>query len=134
MDEKLKVGIDIHGVMDKYTFFKSMARAMIDAGHEIHIITGASTEKGIADLKSLGIVSGEDYTVLFSVTDHLISEGVRVTWKNPNDPIFPDDLWDEAKSVYCLKHNIDMHFDDSDTYGKHFKTPYAKVLTKNPAD
>lgn len=127
MDKKLKIGIDIHGVIDKYPFFKEMAKCMLAGGHEIHIITGTTFTKAKNDLRSIGMVSTINYTNIFSVTDKLIANNIPVKWKTPNDPIFPDDIWNKAKADYCTANNIDIHFDDSDIYGLYFTTPYTKV-------
>lgn len=127
MDKKLKIGLDIHGVTDSNPFFKVMASALIAAGHEIHIITGASIEKAIRDLRSAGLEVGIEYTTIFSITDELLERGVPVTWKNPSNPMFPDLDWNKCKARYCAENEIDIHFDDSDIYGLYFTTPYAQI-------
>lgn len=127
MDGKIKIGLDIHGVTDSNPFFKAMATAMLQAGHEIHIITGASTKKAKRDLRSVGMVEEKNYTTIFSLTDYLIDKGVDVHWKDPSTPMFPDEEWNKAKAVYCQENEIDMHFDDSEIYGLYFSTPYAQV-------
>jgi len=127
MEGKLKIGLDIHGVTDSNPFFKAMAAAMIQAGHEIHIITGASTEKAKRDLGKLDMDEGKDYSTIFSITDYLIEKNVTVHWKDPSNPMFPDEDWNMAKAEYCRSNEINMHFDDSVVYGLYFVTPYAQV-------
>jgi hypothetical protein len=127
MEEKLIIGLDIHGVTDTHPFFKAMASAMSEAGHEIHIITGASLKKAENDLEKLGMLPDIHYHCIFSITDHLISKGVPVTWRDPDNPVFPDKECNECKSKYCAEYGIDIHFDDSNTYGEFFTTPYAQV-------
>ena len=46
----MKIGLDIHGVLDKNSFFKTMAMLMLREGHEIHIITGTSIQLALEDL------------------------------------------------------------------------------------
>lgn len=123
----MKIGLDIHGVIDTHPFFKEMAGAMTATGHEVHIITGASYQKAIRDLDNVGMTQGMHYHTIFSITEYLIEKGVKVEWKSDSNPMFPDDEWDRAKSEYCAVQKIDMHFDDSTTYGNHFSTPYATI-------
>ena len=44
--------------------------------------------------------------------------------KNGN-PSFQSELWNNTKSVLCEREKIDIMIDDSEVYGKYFKTPYA---------
>ena len=125
MSTIFKVGLDIHGVTDTNPFFKEMARLMVMEGHEVHIITGASTRRAIKDLKRLEMKDGEHYTHIHSITDHLISNGVPVEWKDPSNPMFPDKEWDIEKAKYCCQNQITIHFDDSLHYGTDFVTPFA---------
>lgn len=125
--KQMNIGFDIHGVTDKNPVFKSIARAMLAAGHKIHIITGSPMSKAKKDLEKLGMVVGEDYNYIFSITEYLIEKGVEVTWKDPENPMFPDDEWNKAKARYCQLKKIDIHFDDSDIYGKYFTTLYAQI-------
>lgn len=127
MENKLRIGIDIHGVMDSNIFFKIMARIMLAEGHEIHIITGSLTKKAKKDLQGRGMVAGINYTTIFSIADTLLERGIEVTWKDPDNPVFPDDDWNQAKAIYCEENEIDIHFDDSDIYGLYFTTPYAQI-------
>lgn len=128
MDKKMKIGLDIHGVTDTHPFFKEMARVMIAAGHEIHIITGATMRKAVRDLEKLGMQKMIHYTTICSITDYLIDRGIPVEWKDPSNPVFPDSEWNGVKAAYCLEYDIDIHFDDSDVYNRHFITPYARIL------
>lgn len=123
----MKIGIDIHGVLDKNPFFKQMALMMLHAGHEVHIITGTSTELALNDLTSLDVHKGIHYTHLYSITDDLINNNIPVEWKDGNNPLFPQEEWNIAKSKYCTQHNITIHFDDSSIYGNYFSTPYAYI-------
>lgn len=122
----MKIGIDIHGVLDKHAFFKRMALAMRHIGDEVHIITGTSEKSALEDLRKLGIFEWY-YTHLYSITDDLISRGIPVEWKDGNNPLFPYEEWDKAKAEYCTRNKIDIHFDDTIKYGDYFTTPFALV-------
>lgn len=125
----MKIGIDIHGVLDKHPFFKQMALAMCvhQNYNEVHIITGTSIELALKDLEKLEIVKDFHYTHLYSITDDLISRGIPVEWKDGNNPFFPYKEWDKAKAEYCAKHGIDIHFDDTEKYGEYFTTPFVLI-------
>jgi len=125
---KIKIGLDIHGVVDSnIDFFKVLSKLLVDNGHEVHIITGAKIEKELPFLKKNKI----SYTHLFSITDCHVEKGTKIMWDEKNDPHLDTYLWDKAKAEYCKKHNIDIHFDDSDIYNYFFKTPYARYFSKD---
>jgi hypothetical protein len=122
---KLKIGIDIHGVIDlKPAFFRTFIDRARANGHEIHIITGGQKKpKLLNQLKDLGI----NYDYFFSVSDFLIEQGVPVHFEDSNNPWFDIDQWNKIKSMYCAKQEINIHIDDSDQYGKYFITPYMQL-------
>jgi len=127
-NKKIKIGIDIHGVIDTDpAFFKVLTELLVNNGHEVHIITGSKIEREIPQLKKHGI----SYTHLFSITDHHIKNGTKISWDKKNNPHLDTYLWDKTKAQYCKEQNIDMHFDDSDTYNYFFKTPYARYFSKD---
>ena len=124
----MKIGLDIHGVLDKHLFLKELAALLVSNGHEVHIITGAMWEnKSNVELEQLGIMRGIHYTHFFSIADTLLSGGAEVEWKDDVNPVFDEYLWNKIKGDYCKNHNIDFHLDDSDIYGKYFSTPYAHL-------
>jgi hypothetical protein len=128
----MKVGLDIHGVIDRYPeFFSFLTRTVLislsirDTYNEIHIITGSSWTSEIKELLEKYEIY---YTHYFSVTDYLLEKGEAVTWKDSKNPFFDNVVWNKAKAEYCDRNRIDFHFDDSDSYGQYFKTTkYIKV-------
>jgi len=43
----MKVGLDIHGVVDvRPEFFSELSKLLVSNGHEVHIITGGSVKEG----------------------------------------------------------------------------------------
>ena len=128
----MKIGLDIHGVLDsRPEFFSSLTKTLKAAGWEIHIITGGSIEEGtvIEELSDLDI----HYTHVLSVYDHLKGIGAKtneelgIASRYP----FPDETWNTVKAEYCAKHGIDMHIDDMPEYLEHFTTPYMLHKDKN---
>jgi len=130
----MKFGFDIHGVIDALPkTFAFLSKAIVESGGEVHILTGGSWTPEIdQQLKSYGVV----WTHSFSVYDHLIEKGVNIVGQIqfPDGTIqkkFEDGHWDKVKSEYCLKHNIDLHLDDTLIYNEHFVTPFARIWTHN---
>lgn len=122
----MKFGIDLHNTADKKKkFFALFSQRAITNGHEIHLITGSMRTPEIEkELKDCGI----QYTHFFSVSDKLLAGGKVTHWTSPNDPWFPVNEWNAAKAAYCAVWGIDLHFDDSESYGQYFKTLYVKVV------
>ncbi len=121
----MKIGLDIHGVLDTNTVFKEMAALFVAAGHEVHIITGAQFNDMVKKkFKKMGIEEGVHYTHFFSVAGHLLKKNADVRWEDPENPWFDDKSWNTAKSDYCREKGIDIHFDDTEIYSKYFTTPF----------
>lgn len=123
----MKLGLDIHGVIDyKPEIFSFISKSVIAAGGEVHIITGGSWRE---DLIKLVKDSGVVWTHHFSVYDHLKEIGAKEDGriKFPDGTIqrkFDSDLWDSIKGDYCKNNNINLHIDDTEAYCKYFTTPF----------
>lgn len=121
--EKLKLGLDIHGVIDaEPEFFSALAYDYIAQGHEVHIITGITeSDEVINELKSYGM----QWTHFHSVSDHLQKSGIELLpHSTERHPFYPNNCWDPAKGIYCAVNNITVHYDDTPRYGEFFKTPF----------
>lgn len=124
----MKFGFDLHGVIDaKPELFSALTQALVQAGHEVHILTGPSiTEELTKQLQSFGVV----WTRLFSIVDQLKATDIKM-WME-NGTWWSDRYnWDKAKGEYCSAHKIDLYFDDSDHYQYFFTTPYARFLSRD---
>lgn len=126
----MKIGLDMHGVLDDAAaFFALITPLLIAAGHEVHIITGSEDRPELREkLQSLGI----QYTHLFSIVSYHKSIGTEVWYKGKNDPWMDKDVWDKTKALYCAREGIDIHLDDSAEYGKHFVTPFFLFKNAGP--
>lgn len=123
--KKLKIGLDVHGVIDMMpSFFSHYTKMMREQGHEIHVITGQMDSVNLRnDLEEMNI----EYDHLFSISTDLIQEGELVRFDGNGNPWFDDELWDKAKGKYCSQNDIDYHYDDTERYGEHFITPFIIV-------
>jgi hypothetical protein len=129
--KKLKVGIDVHGVIDTFpNDFKRLSAALIAAGHEVHIVTGLKYDGHIAEeLAAAGI----EYTDFFSIVDQLEEDGVEIEWRD-GLPWAPDKPWNEAKSKYCEDIHMDIMIDDSYIYRDTFdniSTVFLHLINKD---
>lgn len=132
----LKIGLDIHGVIDQQReFFSALTKVLVECNeklghqHEIHVLTGPKWEHlKPDDLTDIA------YTHFFSIVSHNEEAGTPMRWtKGPNNEDFAwinEDSWNRTKGEYCAKHGIDIMLDDSDVYHEHFLTPYARFYHK----
>jgi ADP-ribose pyrophosphatase YjhB (NUDIX family) len=120
----IKIGIDVHGVVDTAPhFFSELSRLLVENGHEVHILTGAEqTDELEYELKHVMKLT---WTHFFSTTTFHKNSGTEITYIDGN-PYMDNKIWNRAKSTYCRENGIQLHIDDSDVYGKYFKTPYAQ--------
>ena len=129
----MKLGFDIHGVIDIFEIFPQLINQLIDDPDiEIHIITGlarAEADAAIGDLIDLSRVK------YFSIADYLMDRpDVDVTWDENGLPWADETAWNNAKADYCQAQDVDILFDDSPTYVKSFNnisTLYCQVHNPN---
>jgi hypothetical protein len=116
----MKIGLDLHGILDvSPELWKEITDGLILLGHEVHIITGAKRIEALDFLDKNEI----KYTYIYSITDDLLDRKIpNVIYKGKTS--FDNSTWNQAKANYCKKNKIDYHLDDTENYGKHFKTPF----------
>lgn len=130
----MKISFDLHGVLDDMPeTMKFIMESVIKNGGEVHIITGSTEEKARKELKELGFNRYIHFTNVVGLPDYLLGKGKKVISYHPflNNPEFSDLDWDSAKAQYCSENNINLHFDDTLRYGDYFKTPFARLWTKD---
>ncbi len=126
----MKLGLDYHGCANTHTeVYSQLTQALIDAGHEVHIITGVlETPEVVEELQSKGI----RWTHWFSITQYHLDLGIfEVKWVD-DTPRLSASVWDKTKAVYCASVGIDLHIDDSPVYGQFFTGKTTYLLQKNP--
>ena len=121
-----KIGLDVHGVLDRYPeFFSWLSKQLIKDKYEVHIITGQRDTVGLRDkLRKLKI----SWTKIHSITDYNAARGVKITYKSPDNPWMDERAWNSAKARICKEHGIDVHFDDSCVYGNWSKKLKVKTV------
>jgi len=119
----MKLGLDIHGVINKNPkFFSLLSHLAVSKGYEVHILTGVMlSDKKIEELKAYGVV----WTHIFSIADHHKDIGTAMTFADSENPWIDGKTWDMTKAIYCKENNISFHIDDTERYGEYFETPFA---------
>ncbi|VAW68803.1 hypothetical protein MNBD_GAMMA09-1040 [hydrothermal vent metagenome] len=130
MRNTLKVGLDIHGVIDAFPEkFKLLSSALVKDGAEVHIVTGIKRDEKIDQLLH---DAGIQFTHYFSIVEHLEANNVPIKWLD-GLPFTSDKVWDTAKRDYCQSQKIDLMFDDSPTYLETFHdidSTYLHVINR----
>ena len=112
----LKVGLDIHGVIDFYPeCFARLGRMLIARGDEIHIVTGQEWDKAKVTVKKHRI----PYTHHFSIVDYHLSIGTKMHKDEKDTWWMEDTIWIRSKGDYIHREKIDMHFDDGYRYAEY---------------
>ncbi len=109
---KLKVGLDIHGVID-HDPQRFIALSQTE-GIEVYIITGIKQEleeNFPADLKFIS---------WHSIHAECEARGYDVRYDEKGRPWVDENLWDPIKADFCKELGIDIMIDDSPVYGKYF--------------
>nr|MDO8114448.1 hypothetical protein [Candidatus Sigynarchaeota archaeon] len=120
---RFKLGLDFHGVVDKFpVIFIDLAKSIHRGGGEVHVLTGSPDDAKL-EKELLSLNAGKRWwDRVFSITDHLLAKGITYRIDSIGGKVFPDSDWDSAKAEYCEKNGISVHIDDSETFLKHFKT------------
>jgi len=118
-----KLGLDFHGVIDKYPeLFSVLSNLVFGTGNKVYIITGhKDTPELRTDLEKYGI----KYNEIISIIDYHERIGSHV-WYDERGPWIDADLWNVGKAELCKKYDINLMIDDSEMYGQYFtgKTKY----------
>ncbi len=128
----IKVGLDIHGMIDHDPkFFAELSRVLVAAGHEVHIMTGSHITKGVVEeLKKYNM----QWTALFSIADYYKEQkDVQMWYDEQNRPWVSTDLWNQAKAKYAEATGLDLTLDDTASYQDYFVTSVGicKVINKS---
>lgn len=125
----MKFGFDVHGVVDTHCdVYAALSSALVAAGHEVHVITGAIMSPELdAILKKAGV----NYTHFFSIAQYHMDKGEdEVKWVD-GEPWMDDEVWNRTKADYCRREGIRLLIDDSPVYGRYFEDTIY-LLQKDP--
>ncbi len=128
----MKFGFDIHGVVDTHNrVYSVMTGALVEAGEEVHIITGAQRTLALEEMLRAG---GIAWTHWFSIVQYHLDRGdVAVKFVDGN-PWMDREIWNRTKAEYCAREGIDLMIDDSPIYGSYFTGQTIYCLQRNPRE
>ena len=119
----IKIGLDLHGVIDKDPeFFSDLSKYMIKKDNEVYIITGHEEGKDLDnELKKYKM--WDWHTSILSITSYQKNNGTSIEYLNGDktQPMMNQVIWDTTKAVLCYRNKIDIMIDDSPIYGQYFK-------------
>lgn len=121
--KEIKLGLDIHGVLDANPeFFKPLCLALVAGGAEVHLVTGAMRNSELCvDLLKMGFLEGVHYTHFFSIADYHSELGTEMWFDKKGRPYINDEDWNVTKGHYAQKVALTEHWDDSQEYEASFK-------------
>ena len=112
----MKIGIDFHGVIDRYPdLFSEHSRVWIAKGYEVHIITGREWDIAGPKVDKLNV----SHTHHYSIVDFHQRNGT-VMEKRKNSWWMDEEVWQRSKGEYCSRQSIDVHFDNDLNYARYF--------------
>jgi hypothetical protein len=126
----VKFGFDVHGVVDTHhEVYAAMTSALVDAGHEVHIVTGnQETPELVAELTGKGI----RWTHWFSIVQYHLDRGdIEVRFEG-GQPWMDKEIWNRTKAEYCEGIGLSLMIDDSPVYGSYFLGQTIYCLQKHP--
>jgi len=130
--KNLKIGLDIHGVIDKYPdlFYKLTDKWSLE-GHEIHIVTG---QEWLIAREQIG-KHAITYKHHFSMVDYHRNIGTHMYRRDDVDGWWMDrEVWIESKGMYAGINGLDIHFDDQLEYAPYFPPTCTFVHVKDHFD
>jgi hypothetical protein len=124
----MKIGIDLHGVLDKHPELMKPLMESLIKDHEVWIISGPPFDQIERELSNLGYKKWVHYHLIYSVVGYLKSKGVKMWQDDKGDWWCDNDLWWSSKSKICFMIGIDILLDDSVKYSPYFKDMKTKFI------
>jgi hypothetical protein len=119
----MKLGIDLHGVIDSNPelFKRALSTIALTGEVEIFIVSGPPKSEIITELDKLGFEEGLHYDEVYSVVDFLKESGVEM-WQDGNGRWWTNDKdWCASKARICDKLHLYAMIDDKEMYKLDFK-------------
>ena len=129
----LNLGIDLHGVLEKYPHIFN--EILLSSRDKIwtHILTGPRTKDVLEELEALGLHKDYHYKEIFSVVDYLIRSKLN-PWEDEKGWWAKDEDWWSAKGIHCTQRKIDIMIDDSEKYAEYMPDFTKFILVRNLKD
>jgi len=113
----MKVGIDLHGVIDSDPdLFKRLLLFMSLKDREVYIVSGPPKVEIVAELEELGFEKDMHYKEVYSIVDFLKENGVEM-WQDENRRWWSNEEdWLSSKAKICDKLSLEYMLDDKEMY------------------
>lgn len=129
---KIKIGVDLHGVIDDNTdLFKSISSMLLFSNLcdvNIYIISGPPKTDVLKELNQLKIYKNVHYTEIYTIVDFLKEQDVEMWLDYKNTWWASDEDWWEAKAKICEKLDIDIMIDNTNRYKPYFDKRNIKFI------
>jgi len=129
---KVRVGLDIHGVIDTDpVFFSDLSQVIMGRGGEIYVITGREDCHELRqELSDCGML----YDGILSITSYQKALGTPVTYLDDrkSQPIMAPEVWNPTKAALCASARIDVMIDDSALYETFFRDIKTQYIVYTP--
>ena len=130
MEEEIRIGVDLHGVIDRnIKLFKRMAYMRHFSNIKIYVISGPPTSDVEQQLESIGIHKDIHYDHIATIVDFLRSQKDIEMWKDDKDTWWTsDENWWSAKAKICQELGISLMIDNTDRYKSYFEGTGIKFV------
>jgi len=129
---KVRVGLDIHGVIDEDPiFFSDLSQAVHERGGDIIVVTGREKCKELVEeIEGYRIV----YTDILSITSYQKMLGTPVSYLDDrkSQPVMAPDVWNPTKAALCASAGIHVMIDDSTLYEAFFRDIKTQYIVYTP--
>jgi len=141
---KLKLGLDLHGVIDSDpVFFSDLACMLLDMGSQVYVVTGREeTEELHDELRQCGMERGDErdgtnieiYSDILSITTYQKRQGVPVHYLDEDltQPMMDPTIWNPTKAALCASAGIHLMIDDSTIYEPFFQEIKTQYIVYTP--
>ena len=129
---EVRLGLDIHGVIDEDPiFFSDLSQTVRGRGGQVFIITG---REDCHDLRQELSDCGMLYDGILSITSHQKMLGTPVTYLDDrkSQPIMAPDVWNPTKAALCASAGIHVMIDDSALYETFFRDIKTQYIIYTP--
>jgi len=137
-DPKLRIGLDMHGVItDDPNFFSDLARMLIDHDNEVYIVTGREDcDELQGELRECNMINrdGKLYSSILSITTYQKGQGIPISYLDGrlSQPMMDPSIWNPTKAMLCATAGVDIMIDDSVLYESYFKDIKTQYITYTP--
>jgi hypothetical protein len=129
---KIRVGLDIHGVIDSDpVFFSELSMVINERGGDVLVVTGREKDKELVEeIEYCKIV----YTDILSITSYQKMLGTPVTYldNRKSQPIMAPEVWNPTKAALCASAGIHVMIDDSALYETFFRDIKTQYIIYTP--